>query len=83
MHSRAKWKQEKILMAQLYNLVLAPSEAHIPVTLLQFPKLVRESSYLYNKLKPILGAISFAEFASTFGCTVRLELVNEFRPNDS
>jgi hypothetical protein len=83
MHSRVKWKQEKILMGQLYNLILALSEAQIPVTLLQFPKLVRDSAYLYEKLKPILGAISYAEFASTFGRTVKPELVHDFASNGS
>jgi hypothetical protein len=83
MHSRAKGKQEKILMGQLYNLILALSEAHIPVTLLQFPKLVRDSTYLYEKLKPILGHISYAEFASTFDRTVRPELIHDFGQNGS
>jgi hypothetical protein len=81
MHSRAARKQESILMGQLYNLLLVLSEAQIPVTLLQFPKLVRDSEYLYQKLKPILGAISYSEFASTFSQTVRPELVHDFKQN--
>lgn len=82
MHSRSKCKQEKILMAQFYNLALALAEAHIPVTLLQFPKLVKDSAYLYEKLRPILGNISYFEFASTFKRTVRPELVHDFNNND-
>jgi hypothetical protein len=81
MHSRAKRKQEKILMGQLYNLILALSEAHIPITLLQFPKLVKDSAYLYEKLKPILGTISYSEFTSIFNQTVRPELVHDFNRN--
>jgi hypothetical protein len=81
MHSRAKRKQENILMGQLYNLILALSEAQIPVTLLQFPKLVKDSAYLYEKLKPILGTISYSEFDSTFSQTVRPELVHDFKQN--
>jgi hypothetical protein len=83
MHSRLKWKQEKILMAQFYNLILALSGAQIPVTLLQFPKLVSDSAYLYEKLKPVLGTISYDEFESKFCETVRPELVHDFRPNHS
>jgi hypothetical protein len=83
MHSRAKRKQEKVLMGQLYNLILALSEAHIPVTLLQFPKLVKDSAYLYEKLKPILGTISYSEFESKFSQTVRPELVHDFNQNGS
>jgi hypothetical protein len=78
MHSRLKWKQEKILMAQFYNLALALSEAQIPVALLQYPKLVKDSVYLYEKLKPVLGTISYNEFASAFNRTVRPELVHDF-----
>jgi|KBSMisStaDraftv2_1062788.scaffolds.fasta_scaffold522638_1 hypothetical protein len=83
MHSRANRKQEKILMGQLYNLILALSEAQIPVTLLQYPKLVTDSSYLYEKLKPILGSISYSEFDSTFSQTVRPELVHDFKQKPS
>jgi hypothetical protein len=72
-----------VLVLQLYNLILALSEAHIPVTLLQFPKLITDSAYLYEKLKPILGAISYVEFASTFSQTVRPELVHDFNQNGS
>ena len=81
MHSRAVWKQESILIGQLYNLLLALSEAQIPVTLLQFPKMVRDSEYLYQKLKPILRTISYSEFASSFTQTVRPELVHDFKQN--
>jgi hypothetical protein len=80
-HTRRAWKLEKVLLLQLYNLILALSEAHIPVTLLQYPKLIRDSEYLYRKLKPILGAISYTEFASTFTQTVRPELVHDFNQN--
>lgn len=77
-HTKLRWKQEKILLQQLYKLVLALSEAHIPVTLLQYPKLIKDSAYLYQKLKPILPAISYDEFSSTFQQTVRPELVHNF-----
>lgn len=80
-HTRKASELEKVLLLQLYNLMLALSEAHIPVTLLQYPKLIRDSEYLYQKLKPILGAISYAEFASTFSQTVRPELVHDFNQN--
>jgi hypothetical protein len=82
-HTRNPWKVEKVLVLQLYNLFLALSEANIPVTLLQFPKLVRDSVYLYEKLKPVLGAISFSEFDSKFCQTVRPELVHDFSKNGS
>ena len=74
---------EQVLLQQLYNLILALSEAHVPVTLLQYPKLIKDSAYLYAKLKPILGTISYGEFSSIFGQTVRPELVHDFKRNSS
>jgi hypothetical protein len=82
-HSRAKWKQEKILLVRFYGLILALSEAQIPVTLLQYPKLVKDSAYLYEKLKPVLGTISYQEFASAFGQTARPDLVHDFSKSDA
>ena len=82
-HTRRAGKLEKVLLLQLYNLILALSEAQIPVTLLQYPKLIKEPAYLYEKLKPILGAISFAEFSSVFKQTVRPDLVHDFQKNNS
>jgi hypothetical protein len=79
--TRNPWKIEKVLVLQVYNLILALSEAHIPVTLLRFPKLVTDNAYLYKKLKPILGPISYSEFASTFERTVQPELVHDFTSN--
>jgi hypothetical protein len=78
-HTRRSWKLEKVLLSQFYNLLLALSEAHVPVTLLQYPKLVADSAYLYEKLQPVLGTISYDEFASTFSQTVRPELVHDFK----
>jgi hypothetical protein len=82
-HSRVKWKQEKILLVRFYNLILALSEAQIPVTLLQYPKLVKDSAYLYEKLKPVLRTISYEEFAPAFAATARPELVHDFTSSDS
>lgn len=77
-HSRLKWKQEKILLMQLYKLVLALSEAQVPVTLMHYPKLVMDSAYLYEKLKPVLGEIAYDQFFSVFRQTARPELVHNF-----
>jgi hypothetical protein len=77
-HSRLPWRQEKILLVRFYDLILALSEGQIAVTLLQYPKLVKDSAYLYEKLKPVLRTISYEEFASAFNQTVRPELVHDF-----
>jgi len=82
-HTRRAWKLERVLLLQLYNLILALSEAQIPVTLLQFPKLINDSAYLYEKLKPILGTISLEAFSLAFTQTVRPELVHDFSKDHS
>jgi hypothetical protein len=82
-YSRLPWKQEKILLIRFYELILSLSEGQIPVTLLQYPKLVNDSAYLYEKLKPVLRTISREEFTLVFSQTVRPELVHEFKKDRS
>ena len=48
-------RQENVLLTQVYNLLLALSETSTPVTFMQFPRIVTDATYLFNKLKPILG----------------------------
>jgi len=78
-----KGKQEEVLMNQIYKLLFALSESRVPVTLLHYPKLVKDSTYLYDKLKPVLGAISYDEFRKVYQETVRPDLVHSFNPNDT
>jgi hypothetical protein len=82
-HTRRPSKLEKVLLLQLYDLILALSEIHVPVTLLRYPKFIKDSAYLYEKLEPVLGTISYKEFASVFDQTVRPELVHEFNKRNS
>jgi|ERR1041385_7529439 hypothetical protein len=70
-NSRRRGVQEDVLFGEVYKLVLALSGAQIPVTLLQFPKLVKEPDYLYQKLKPILGTIAETQFQSVFDQIVK------------
>ena len=81
-YSRLPWKQEKILLVRFYELVLTLSEGQIPVTLLQYPKLVSDSAYLYEKLKPVLRTISREEFSLIFNQTVRPDLVHNFKKSE-
>lgn len=54
-HTDNEDEQEYILLQQIYKLTLALSYTTIPLTLLHYPKFTSDSSYLYEKLKPILG----------------------------
>lgn len=75
-------KQEEVLLRQIYALVLALSNASIPVTFMRYPRIVRDCDYLYAKLAPILRDIAYETFATVFANTARPELVHSFHEND-
>jgi len=75
-------KQEEILLRLIYELMLAISDATMPVTVMRFPRIVKDCPYLFEKLKPILRDITYESFAAVFARTVRPELVHRFNEND-
>lgn len=81
-HTPDAHRQEEVLLEQVYKLVLALSVTTIPVTLLRFPQIVNDPAYLFEKLEPILGQISFTEFHEAFTRVARKELVHTFSAND-
>lgn len=74
--------QEKILQEKIYKLILATSNTVLPITFMRYPKITKDCPYLFEKLKPVLGDISYEYFCSAFSKTVRPELVNSFNDND-
>lgn len=74
--------QERALLSQMYKLVLALSDRHIPVTFIRYPRLIKDPSYLFKKLAPILQDITLDTFLEAFNATVRPELVHQFNDND-
>lgn len=80
--SGAKGTLESTLMSQLYELLLTCSKHQVPVTMIHFPKLIRDKEYLYDKLSPILQEVSFQRFAIVFDSLVKKELVHQFNEND-
>ena len=72
-------KQEDVLLAHLYNLILAISNTDIPITVLQYPRLVRDSLHLYNKLEPILNKIPYDEFKAMFDKVYEPSWVHDFK----
>lgn len=81
-HTGDESKQEAILLNQLYKLLLSLSKSNVPVTLLNYPRLVNDGSYLYDKLAPILNDIDEARFSSAYAEVVRPDWVHRFNPND-
>lgn len=74
--------QENILSGQLYKLMLTMSDTHIPITLMRYPRTVKDPAYLYRTLKPILPHIGYEKFLNMFNETVQPELVHSFNPHD-
>ena len=81
--SARRGDQEEVLLNHVYELMLALSGHATPVTLLRYPKLVRDKAYCYAKLRPILGSIEFDDFARAFDATARPDLVHSFAANDA
>ncbi len=75
-------QQEEELLRSIYRLTTALSKTMIPVTLMRFPQLVRDESYLFRKLEPVLGDTSFATFQSVFKSVARPDLVHTFCESD-
>lgn len=74
--------QENILLMQLYKLLHAISDTEIPITLLSYPRITQDSTYLFNKLKPIMPNIPLPEFQQIFSAVVRPECVHKFNEDD-
>jgi hypothetical protein len=74
--------QEAVLLRQIYKLVLTLSDTDVPVTLLRYPRIVKDSPYLYSKLQPILKGIDYEAFHEAFLKVVRPNLVNSFNEAD-
>lgn len=79
-HARASdsQDQERILLEKLYRLLLIVSEYMVPTTFLQYPLLVGDDCYLYEKLRPILNGVSQERFKTAYDRTVKPELVHDF-----
>lgn len=75
-------RQEEVLLRQIYKLVLALSDTKIPVTFMHYPRIVKDCLYLFEKLKPILGEITYEAFHAVFNKTVRPDLVHSFNNDD-
>jgi hypothetical protein len=81
-HTAKGHEQELILVQQLYRLMLALSAKSVPLTLLKFPRLVKDPAYLFEKLQPILPNVSSEQFDLAFELTARPDLIHQFNAND-
>lgn len=69
--------QDSILAIQFHKLLHVITEHQIPLTLLAFPRLVRDADYLYSKLGPLLP-VDRQAFHEAFHAVSKPELVHNF-----
>ena len=69
--------QENVLAHKLYHLMLTLARYSIPITLLDFPRLVNDSEYLCKCLSPLFPKIKKSDFDSAFNDLVRPECVHQ------
>lgn len=81
-HTDEPERQEAVLAVQLYKLLYALAERDIPLTLLHFPRLVRDPQYLFGKLQFMLKGVGRESFLEAHSRVARPELVHEFSADD-
>lgn len=68
--------QEQVLLERVHALLLAVAERAVPVTLLAYPRLVRDPAYLYAQLSPLLPQVDWPTFERAFHARVRPDWVH-------
>jgi hypothetical protein len=81
-HTRDPHGQEEVLLRQLYKLMLALSNTAVPITFMHYPRIVKDCSYLFEKLRPILPDTTIDAFCQVFDSTVRVELIHTYSDSD-
>jgi hypothetical protein len=78
-HTQRPEQQERVLAHQLYKLLFALAKHDIPTSLLDFPRVVRDRNYLWEKSRFLLPGIDYPQFLRAFQDVSRPELVHDFR----
>jgi hypothetical protein len=74
--------QANVLCLKFTKLIEVLVQHDIPITFLAYPRLIRDSDYLYAKLKFLLADIDLATFQKTFNVIVRPEWIHQFCEDD-
>lgn len=74
--------QESVLLNKVYQLFLSLSNSGIPVTLINYPRLIQDPIYTYEKLRPVLGDLSLDRFSEIFLVIAKPSLVHQFNERD-
>jgi hypothetical protein len=74
--------QETLLAKHFYGMMLALSKTEIPITMMNYPRIIKDSRYLFQKLTPILKQIEYDKFSRVFNQTVNINWVHSFGKGD-
>lgn len=79
--TREPEKQEQMLLERFFKLFWIAAKNDIPVTLLDFPRIVQDPEYLRQKLIPIFGSLQLEKkrFDYAFLLISKPELVHKFK----
>jgi hypothetical protein len=71
-------RQKDVLARAFFELMHTITAYDIPHTLIGFPRLAHEPYYLYEKLHPLVGHISYRRFFDAFNEIVDTSLIHDF-----
>jgi hypothetical protein len=77
-HTEDPEAQEAVLAERLHDLLFAIAKYDVPLTLLCFPRFVRDPGYLYKKIVLALPGLDRDAFLRAFQVVTRPELVHDF-----
>ncbi|MFC1857147.1 hypothetical protein ACFL9U_03865, partial [Thermodesulfobacteriota bacterium] len=77
-HTKKPSEQASILARQLYKLIYAITIHDIPHTFLDFPRIIKDADYLYDRLSPVLGDLYYQAFKQAFDAVANPTLVHDF-----
>jgi hypothetical protein len=69
--------QENVLTHKFYQLMLTLGRHSIPLTLLDFPRLVNDQEYLWERLSPVFPRIKKSDFSSAHNTLARPQWVHQ------
>lgn len=69
-------KQQFVLLKSLSHLLVECAKHDQPISLIHYPRLMDDASYLYRKLNPILGEITEATFVEAHQKTLKPDWVS-------
>ena len=75
-------EQATVLRNQFTKLIEALARYDVPVTLLWYPRIVRDPGYIYEKLAFLLQAHDFTSFREVFERIQRPEFIHQFTADD-